>query len=178
MRLFLVRHGMSNYNVLGLCNDDPSDDVHLTEAGIKQAEQAGDTLRNVHLEQIFSSPLPRALQTAAIINRHHNLPIIIQPGLHDIRSGFNGKPVEDYFAAIIHAPLTTRPAGGESLLDYKSRVLQCLRYILSMPFGSTLAVAHEETLRIVYAWFHQIEDEKLRDFHFANGAILEFSVTS
>lgn len=177
MKLLLVRHGMSNYNDLELCNDDPADDVHLTQTGTQQIEQAGNILKNTPVEVIYTSPLPRALQSATIINRHHNLPIQLLPGFADISTGFNGKPVKDYFAAIAHAPLTTRPPGGESLLDYKNRVLECLNRLLAMPVKTILAVAHEETLRIVYARFHAIEDEKLRSLHFPNGTILEFNTT-
>lgn len=177
MKLFFVRHGQSTYNEPGLCNDDPNDNVHLTPTGILQAKEAGEALQHVPLELICSSPLPRALQTASLINRHHNLPIRIVPGLRDIKSGFNGKPVTDYFAAIAHAPLTARPPGGESLLDYKDHVQATLNALTTEPANAILAVAHEETLRIVYAWFHHITDDRLRDLHFANGQILEFNPT-
>lgn len=53
--------GRTNYNDLGLCNDDPSRDVHLTEVGIEQeqAHSAALTLRHVAFERIVVSPLPR-----------------------------------------------------------------------------------------------------------------------
>ncbi|MBF0435037.1 MAG: histidine phosphatase family protein [Magnetococcales bacterium] len=177
MRLFFVRHGQSNYNERQLCNDDPDDDVHLTQTGILQAEGAGLALQHVPLQLICTSPLPRARQTAEIINRHHNLPIRIVPGLRDIRSGFNGKPVSEYFAAIAHAPLSARPPGGESLLDYKAFILATLQALCAEPVNAILAVAHEETLRIVHAWFHRMADDQLRDLHFANGHVLEFNPT-
>ncbi|MBF0421742.1 MAG: histidine phosphatase family protein [Magnetococcales bacterium] len=176
MKLFLVRHGRSNYNELELCNDDPNDDVHLTTLGIFQAEQVGQTLKNAPLQRIYSSPLPRAMQTAAIIDRHHRLSVIPHPGLHDIRTGFNGKPVRDYFAAIAHSPLTACPPGGESLLDYKSRILATIGHLTGQPEATILAVAHEETLRIVYSWYHDLADKDLRNLHFANGTILEFDL--
>ncbi len=38
MNLYLARHGRTNYNDLGLCNADPTVDVHLTALGIEQAK--------------------------------------------------------------------------------------------------------------------------------------------
>nr|WP_292992781.1 histidine phosphatase family protein [Nitrosomonas sp.] len=78
-----MRHGRTNYNDLGLCNDDPARDVYLTEAGIAQAQSAALALREVAFERILVSPLPRTRQTAEIVNRYR----IISQRLVMIRSG-------------------------------------------------------------------------------------------
>ncbi|MCG6968894.1 MAG: histidine phosphatase family protein, partial [Gammaproteobacteria bacterium] len=59
MNLYVLRHAQTNYNLLGLCNDDPDDDVHLTATGIKQAEAAAKHLAEVPLSQIYVSELKR-----------------------------------------------------------------------------------------------------------------------
>lgn len=71
-------------------------------------------LRDAAFERILASPLPRTRQTAEIVNQFHAAPIQEHPGLADIRSGFNGKPVADYFSAIAADPLHARINGGES----------------------------------------------------------------
>ncbi len=38
MKTYFMRHGQTNYNVLGLCNDDPARPVHLTDLGIEQVQ--------------------------------------------------------------------------------------------------------------------------------------------
>lgn len=121
-----MRHGRTNYNELGLCNDDPDADVHLNETGKQQAQAAAEQLRDVALERIIVSPLPRTRQTAEVVNRYHGLPIEVHPAIADIRSGFDGQTVAAYFAAIAHDPLNARANGGESLLDHKHRVLGLL----------------------------------------------------
>ena len=63
-----MRHGRTNYNDLNLCNDDPNRDVHLTNKGIMQAEEAALALRDVVFDRMIVSPLPRTRQTAEIIN--------------------------------------------------------------------------------------------------------------
>jgi broad specificity phosphatase PhoE len=170
MKIYLMRHGHTNYNELGLCNDDPSRDVHLTETGIIQAQSAAQMLRDVAFERIVVSPLPRTRQTAEIINRFHSVPIEIHADLADIRSGFDGKPVSDYFAAISLNPLRMRVNGGESLLDHKQRILRFIDDWLKVEKDETLlVVAHEETIRVFIAYFEGgVEDHQLRDIHIGN----------
>ena len=164
-----MRHGRTNYNDLGLCNDDPGRDVHLTEAGIAQAQSAALALRDVAFERIVVSPLPRTRQTAEIVNRYHAVPIAVHADLADIRSGFEGKPVSDYFAAISHDPLRARVNGGESLLDHKQRVLHFIDWLKLQQDKTLLVVAHEETMRVFVARFEGgIEDAQLRDIHVGN----------
>lgn len=45
MKVYLVRHGQTNYNEMGLTNSDPNIDVHLTEIGIKQIEELSERLK-------------------------------------------------------------------------------------------------------------------------------------
>ncbi len=37
MKVHAMRHGESEYNILGLCNDDPTRQIALTEKGQQQA---------------------------------------------------------------------------------------------------------------------------------------------
>jgi alpha-ribazole phosphatase len=175
MPLWVMRHGETNYNQLGLCNDNPQRDVHLTQTGIHQAELAANQLRDKPLQHILVSELPRTWQTAEIVNRYHRVPIRCVPALNDIRSGFDGQPVAEYFAAIAHDPLQARVHGGESLLDHKQRVCAFLDDLHSRREDAVLIVAHEETLRVINAWFRHLPDSALREQHFGNGEILEFN---
>jgi probable phosphoglycerate mutase len=169
MNVFVMRHGRTNYNDLGLCNDDPNADVYLNELGKEQAQAAAERLRDVTLDRIVVSPLPRTRQTAEFINQYHGAPIDVHPDIADIRSGFDGKSVEAYFAAIAHDPLNARVNGGESLLDHKQRVLRFIDWLQGQPQESVLVVAHEETLRVFVAYFEgNVPDERLRDLHVGN----------
>lgn len=176
MQVLFMRHGQSNYNLLGLCNDNPRDDVHLTQNGIDQAEAAAEALRNTPLDMIVTSELPRARQTGEIINRFHSLPIRTHAALNDIRTGFNRRSVCEYFAATAADPLHIAVNGGESLLDHKRRVLSYLDWIRQQPYHCVLSVVHEESLRVFYAWHHDIPDEKLRELHFANCEVVQFTL--
>lgn len=168
-----MRHGQTNYNLLGLCNDDPRNDVHLTELGRRQARVAAARLRDAGLQHIFVSELARTRQTAEIVRDDRAIPITARPELNDIRSGFNNRPVAEYFAAAGHDRLHRRINGGESLLDYKARVLPFLDWLRQRPESVVLVVAHEETLRVIAAHLRGLSDEEMERLAFGNGEILE-----
>ncbi len=169
MNIYFIRHGRTNYNDLGLCNDNPSQDVHLTKIGYEQAKSAALALRDKAFERIIVSPLPRTRQTAEVINQYHSVLIEVHADLADIRSGFDGKRVSDYFAAIADNPLHKRVNGGESLLDHKQQVLRFIDWLKKQPDKTLLVVAHEETLRVFVAYFEGgIEDHQLRDIAIGN----------
>lgn len=177
MLAYFIRHAQSNYNVLGLCNDDPRRDVHLTPTGIEQARACAEQLREAALERIVVSELPRTRETAEIINVHHGAPISVHPAINDIRSGFDGRPVADYFAAIAGDRLNATPPGGESLRAHKQRVLGYLQWLRQQPEGVTLTVAHEETLRVIVAFFDRLDDRQMLEVHFGNCEIRSFELS-
>lgn len=66
MRVVLVRHGQSTWNVQGLVQGR-TDLSELTEKGVEQARAAAAALKNVAFDRVFSSPLKRARQTTEIL---------------------------------------------------------------------------------------------------------------
>ena len=107
MEVLALRHGKSEYNLLGLCNDDPSRPVGLTELGREQARRAGSELSDGSVDRIYCSRLPRAVETAQLINDFLRVPLCETDELNDIRSGFDGRPVSEYLAAIVKAPISS-----------------------------------------------------------------------
>ena len=65
MPLWFMRHGETNYNRLGLCNDNPQRDVHLTDTGIRQAAQAADTTYGIWRPPTSASMLAPSSPVAA-----------------------------------------------------------------------------------------------------------------
>lgn len=64
MRVYMIRHGESETNR----NKKWSGwmDVHLTDKGKEDAKKAGDFLKNISFEKIYTSDLSRAIETAKI----------------------------------------------------------------------------------------------------------------
>ena len=176
LTLYVMRHGQSNYNILGLCNDDPDIDVHLTDEGIKQAEAAANVLTQVPFTRIYVSQLPRTRQSAKIVNRHHNAPIITTPYLNDIRSGFEGRPVSEYFALTGDDRYNIVPPGGESVQLFQQRVSKFLDEVKSIDDSTILVVTHEETMRVFYAYFNNLEPEEMMQLNFRNCEVISFTM--
>ncbi len=134
MRLFLVRHGITTYNISELYTGQT--DAPLTELGVRQAEAAATYLATEKLDVIVSSDLQRARNTALTIVQSHNLPVLEDPELREIGmgawEGFTPAQIQARnFAEWTHVrsdPITLAPPGGESfaqLSERSSRQLYC-----------------------------------------------------
>jgi probable phosphoglycerate mutase len=176
VRVHAVRHGQSEYNLLGLCNDDPARSVRLTALGRAQAQAAAVGLRDVCLDAAYTSPLPRARETAALLCTGRGIAPAVDDRLADIRSGFDGLPVADYQAAIAHDPMHACVNGGESLAAHRGRVLGFLEWLRQQPHEAALLVAHEETLRVFRAFAEGLADEAMIGLAFANCEVYAFEL--
>lgn len=176
MKVTCLRHGQSEFNIIGLCNDDPARNVGLTPLGREQAQRACTELADRPFDAIYCSQLPRTRETAGIINRPHGLELITHAGINDIRSGFDGRPVSDYFQAIAHDRLHARVNGGESLLDHKRRILGFIDWLGRQAHRQVLLVAHEETLRVFAARARGLDDLVMLDLQFGNCEAFDFEL--
>jgi len=70
-RVILVRHGQSTWNEQGLIQGRKDESI-LTAKGIEQALSVARVLKNVSIDQCFSSPLQRARATANAIVEFHS----------------------------------------------------------------------------------------------------------
>lgn len=172
-----VRHGESTYNVHGLANGDPALAIGLTPRGGLQAELAAAGLRHAGIERVFVSEFLRARQTAEIINRQHGVPVLSDPRLNDRRSGFEGWPVSEYLAAVSHAPIDARPAGGESYREQMTRVLSFLADLEKVAAASVLVVTHHEVLQIVNGHYCGLDPLAMWHTPVANGEVLSFDLS-
>src|SRR5512143_890340 len=78
--ILLIRHGENEYSSTGkFAGRLPG--VHLNERGLKQAEELGQALAEIPLKAVYSSPLERAMETAAPIAKARKLEIIQDAGL-------------------------------------------------------------------------------------------------
>jgi broad specificity phosphatase PhoE len=70
--IYFVRHGETEYNVLNLMQGHM--DIPLNENGINQAKIAREELKDLKIDEIYSSPLIRAYKTAEIIKKSKFVP--------------------------------------------------------------------------------------------------------
>jgi len=127
-QLWLVRHGESTWNVLGLAQGH-DDQAQLTRRGLAQARAVAGELGGHPIGALYASDLRRARQTAAPVAAALGLRVRCDVRLRErclgvlegsaatavspAASGLDGQRVADPDA---------RPEGGESLRDFYRRV--------------------------------------------------------
>jgi broad specificity phosphatase PhoE len=178
MKIYLVRHGRTNYNDLQLCNADPSVDVHLTPIGIRQAKTLAEKFRDVHLDHIFVSELPRTQQTATIVNKFHSLPLEIDARLNDIRTGFEGKPFAQYMQALDAAAnrWTARFKDGESVEDIKKRVSDFIDELRTKKFDTAVMVTSQWIIQAIIAVADSLSNEDAWALNVKQGSCREITI--
>ena len=77
IRVILVRHGQSTYNIESRIQGRLDASV-LTETGQNTARQVGEALQSLKFDAIYSSPLQRAKQTTEIIHSYLESPPPVQ----------------------------------------------------------------------------------------------------
>lgn len=179
MKLVFVRHGHTNFNRWGIMNDDPNVDVHLTPTGVKQAEAAAEKLRDVDIDVIYVSMMPRTMQTAEIINKYHKVKIIKDKRINDNRTGYNGMPhivrfITFYFAKDKYRK---RFRNGESLEDSKNRVFDFIEDIKEKYKHKTvLVVGHANTGWIIKGYANNLPLEKMFTGKISNADPVEYDL--
>jgi broad specificity phosphatase PhoE len=178
MKLYLARHGRTNYNDLNLCNGDPSVDVHITKVGAMQAQALADKLKEQPIDCIFVSGMPRTKQTAEIVNQFHHAPMEADPLLNDHRSGFEGKNAQLLMDALDAAKdrWTARFNGGESIDDVKGRVEEFINELKKKPYDTVLVVTSGWVIRVMVAVIEKITLEEAWTREPEQGDYLEFDI--
>lgn len=159
--LLLIRHGENDYVKTGkLAGRLPG--VHLNEKGKRQAEALGGALKDVPLKAIYSSPLERAMETAAPIASARNLQIIQTPELMDTDIGkWQGKSLRmvqltKVWKIVQNAPSRFRFPGGESFPESQMRVVRVLEDILqkyNKPQEIVAVVFHADPIKLAVSHF-------------------------
>lgn len=82
---YFVRHGQTDYSERNtrIYQGFGVNLAPLTEAGVRQIEEAARDPRLKGADLILSSPYTRALQTAAILSKALMAPIAVETGLHE-----------------------------------------------------------------------------------------------
>jgi len=142
MKIYVARHAETNYNELGLANDDPNVNVFLTKKGKEQAKKLAKELKDKQIDLIIVSGLNRTRETAEIVNQYHKAPIIVDKNLNDNRSGYEGRLISDYNKERDSSefPLEVRLNGGESILDVYARTKVFLDSLINRSEENILVV--------------------------------------
>lgn len=133
-------------------------DVHLNDAGRTQAERLAVLLDAVPLDEIASSPLPRALETAAPIANRRDLPLQVLDSLSEIDYGeWTGRAIdtlgpEPDWRRYNDLRSVARIPAGELMLEVQVRAVTTLEMLRRRyPNGRCALVSHGDVIRALVA---------------------------
>ena len=78
--VWICRHGNRIDLIDAAWRENNGHDPHLSEDGVRQAQETGDRLKREDIRFVFSSPFLRAVETAYHIARALDLPVCIERG--------------------------------------------------------------------------------------------------
>ena len=116
-------HGTTPYNERGIASGQS--DIGLSEQGVEDAKKLGRLTEGLAFDAVFTSDLPRAVQTTELAfgNRYK---VIREPRLREINDGdMTGKPIRDILKS--QTPFIANPyPNGESFKDVGHRIASLL----------------------------------------------------
>lgn len=134
--LYCIRHGETDWNNEGRFQGKT--DIHLNQNGRQQALALIPIISKLSISKIYSSPLVRALDTANIMAKPFNLPIIVVDDLREIdvgmASGVKIDQVDEKFAIGTLEKWKSEHAmydnfgfpEGETKIDFRNRAVKAI----------------------------------------------------
>ena len=182
MKLYVIRHGQTDWNVKEKCQGRT--DIELNNTGIKQAQNAKEQLKKHKIDLIICSPLKRTRKTAEIINETINSEIIIDERIIERGYGnLEGKTDEEWKEIIgdnvsiaNYYNLNWNKQNIEPIQDICKRVWEVLDEIKEKYNDKNiLLVTHGGTCRAINAYFNGIgEDGHVQSAKIKNCEIREY----
>ena len=162
--IYFVRHGETDANLQGLISGGGWD-VPLNETGRRQAEIAREVLAGQEIASICVSPLARARETAAIINRGRGIPVSVIP---ELREWELGDWCRKDHAVAGESFWEADPPGGETRTEFFRRAMDAFELCQSYT-GPVLIAGHggiwrslQEQLGISSDWIPNCEPHVFR----------------
>lgn len=169
MRVYLTRHGLTEWNVEKRMHGRKN--ANLTPEGIEGAKKLGKSLENIEFDCIYSSPSPRALDTAKYIRGNKDTKIVTSEFLKEINFGkWEGmlevdaeKDNPEQFYNLWNKPEVFEPVqGGEKIEDLIERVKNWFYSIIeNTQDENILIVTHGVVKRAFYTF---IKNNEIKNF--------------
>jgi alpha-ribazole phosphatase len=190
MKLLLVRHGQTDWNLAGRFQGQS--DTRLNRTGQRQAAAVSQVLRLEAIQAVYASDLQRARETARCIAAGLRLTVQLEPRLREMAFGqWEGLTYAEIqqrqpeaLVAWQKAPQRRAPPHGETLAQVADRVRQALKKMVKAHTEETIVlVAHGGPLRILLClalglppqayWQFAMQPGSLSELHmYDEGAIL------
>ncbi len=183
MKLFLTRHGQTDWNIAGKYQGQS--DVPLNQTGILQAEALAKRLSAEKIDAIYSSDLSRAKDTAQAIANFHQLHINTDLCWRELNfgdwEGMNYKEMSahspELFENWMKDSTNISTPNGESLKQLAHRVKTAFDEIKNKHKDQTvLLVSHSGALQALLATLLGIELNFYWQFKISQASLSELKV--
>ena len=177
-RVIAIRHGETTWNVDTRIQGHL--DIPLNDIGRRQAERMALALAGEPITAIYASDLTRAWETAQYLGRALGIEVTREEGLRERGFGdFEGKTFSEIAALLPEQSMRWRkrdpefaPAGGESLLDLRSRVVATAERLAAAHPGELIAmVGHGGVMDVLYRAATRLDIQAPRTWSLGNTAI-------
>ncbi len=177
-RIIAIRHGETAWNVDTRIQGHL--DIPLSANGRWQAERLADALRGESIKAIYASDLARAWETAQYVGRASGVEVTKEEDLRERGFGiFEGKTFADIETLLPDQSTRWRkrdpefaPAGGESLIALRSRVVGAAQRLAALHPGKLIAmVAHGGVMDVLYRAATRLDLQAPRTWALGNTAI-------
>lgn len=173
---YFARHGQTVWNVENkICG---ATDIELTEKGHEQARELGEEIlaKGIHIDEIISSPLVRASETARHISEITGIPMRVELRLKEQNFGkYEGTPRNGEEFQRAKECFADNYEGGESMLRFCSRIYGLIDDIREEADRKVyLLVAHNGVARAVQSYFHDMTNEEFAKFGIGNCELRKF----
>ena len=177
MKLYIARHGQTDWNLKGLAQGQV--DIPLNETGIHQAEALREKLRSYDFNICYCSPLQRAAKTAEIAVDGRTK-IIFDDNLKERSFGtLEGTDPKTWGVDDFDLKLNTNKGGIEPIRELLARSKKVLERIKSEnpPDAKILIVGHGTFFKALNFNIVGYDDTTdFRSFHLQNGALAEYNI--
>lgn len=191
-KLILLRHGQSLWNLENRFTGWV--DIELTEAGIKEAEDAGRkiSIAGIHLDEVFTSVLKRAKDTTTLCLKaagQEGVPTSFDQALNERHygdlQGMNKDETAEKFGAaqvkIWRRSFDVQPPGGESLKDTAARTLPYYhdKIVPAIKAGKNVLIsAHGNSLRAIVMELDRLDQVQILELNIPNGVPIVYDMDS
>jgi probable phosphoglycerate mutase len=181
--LLLIRHGENDYTKMHkLAGRLPK--VHLNAHGQKQAQALADSLTEVPIKAIYSSPLERAMETAGPIAKALGVKIQREKGLLETNVGdWQGKSLkrlyrQKHWKVVQRAPSRAHFPNGETFYECQNRVVSAIDGILSKHKEQDIVacVFHADPIKLAVAHYIGLPLDQFQKLGCETGSVTALAV--
>ena len=154
-KVYFVRHGESVGNKEGVFKNP---DAEMIELGHEQAKRLAERCKELNIEEVFSSPNRRAVQTAEYITEACGLSFETKPyfaatkyASSMVGKSKTGPEAQEYMRILVelYQDSTARFEDAENFSDLKTRFTEGFNFLSESSRETILVVTHESILKSI-----------------------------